>query len=295
MAAGQQGDGGDRATLGVSASKGQHARRRERAKQLGNRPEVLCRKDFRGRKEGGLPPGVNYREHGAHRDDSLTRPDLALEQPLHRVRSSQLVQEHTPRFLLPRGQSKRQPSVKRGKQSIADGHPRNRRRLGRDPSALRQNRLQDKGFVVAHPAPTRLDADAHLRAMHELQRSPPVQQPPLAAHVLRQWLANPIDAVEHHSHRGAEVERGHRAGRGVDGDLVTLQVLHGLVSAVLVEHLVLRVRKLQAPGIPADGAREDAERTQRESILVGVGPEERQVVDSPTTRSPKSVSSWGVR
>ena len=72
---------------------GQLAGAGERPEQRGDRPVVLLREHLGRREQRGLAARVHHLEHGPHRDDGLARADLALQQPVHRVRAGQVVRD----------------------------------------------------------------------------------------------------------------------------------------------------------------------------------------------------------
>ena len=66
-----------------------------------------------GCQQRGLSAGVDDLQHGPQRNDGLSRADLALQQPMHRVRTRQLPGQFRAHVALPGGEFERQAGVER--------------------------------------------------------------------------------------------------------------------------------------------------------------------------------------
>ena len=95
--------------------------------------EVLLGQDLGRRHERHLQAVLHRDERRQQRDDRLARADVALQQPVHRLRPLQVVDDLLQRLPLPGGQPERQHAPRRLADAIVDA---NRRRL-----PLRRGRL----------------------------------------------------------------------------------------------------------------------------------------------------------
>ena len=110
--AGQQRD--PRADLGAA----EHPALRQVAEQRAQRAGVLRGEHRRRGEQRGLAARVDHLEHRAQRDDRLARADLALQQPLHRVRARRGPRRSARRpRRWPVGERERQPRVERVEQA----------------------------------------------------------------------------------------------------------------------------------------------------------------------------------
>ena len=97
--------------------------------------EMLLRQDFGGCHQSALPAGVD-RDGGAQgRDDGLARPDIALQQPVHRHGPAQIIRDLFADAALRGSEVERQGS----EQLIVQGHGSPATGAG---TPLRANRLQ---------------------------------------------------------------------------------------------------------------------------------------------------------
>ena len=85
------------------------------------------------RHERHLQPVLHGHERRQQRDDRLACADIALQQPVHRLRALQIVDDFLQRLLLPVRQTERQHAPGRFADAVVDA---NRRRL-----ALRRRRM----------------------------------------------------------------------------------------------------------------------------------------------------------
>ena len=92
------------------------------AEQRGDRAVVLLGQHLGGREQRGLAAGVDHPQHRAQRDQRLAGADLALEQPVHRVRLGEVVLDLLADLALAGGELERQPRVERRQQgAVAAG------------------------------------------------------------------------------------------------------------------------------------------------------------------------------
>ncbi len=165
---GQQLDGG---ALGGAT---QHPAGGEVAEQGGDRAVVLLGEHLGRRQQRGLAAGVDDAQHRAQRDEGLAGPDLALEQPVHRVRSGQVGVDLGPDLALAVGQRERQPRVERRQQRAVAPVARHRAQGAHRATPARQHELGDQRL---------LEAEVALRAGDLLERLGRVDPVVGAAHV----------------------------------------------------------------------------------------------------------------
>ena len=113
--AGEQRDGGG---VGVAA---EHPPGRQVAEHRGDRAVVLLGEHLGGREQRRLGTGVDDPQHRPQRHQRLAGADLALEQPVHRVRLGQVALELLADLHLARGQREGQPGVEGREQSAPTG------------------------------------------------------------------------------------------------------------------------------------------------------------------------------
>jgi hypothetical protein len=70
------------------------------------RQRVLLGENFRWRHDGGLEAALDRQEHRQKRDDGFAAPDIALEEAVHRVRLTHIVENLRQYTLLRSGELK---------------------------------------------------------------------------------------------------------------------------------------------------------------------------------------------
>ena len=266
LAAGEQGDPG--AVLGAP----EHAALGEVAEHRGDGAVVLRGEHLGGRQQRRLPPGIHRGEHGAQGDHGLARPDLALQQPVHRHVAGHLGRDGGADVGLPRGEGERQPRVERLEQPTRPHRARRGRLPGCRAPPLRERHLEDERLLEAQPPLGRLDLGHRLGGVDAAQGFGARHQLSPGSHVSRQRVGHVVEHVEHPAHALGDGPGVQLADRAVDRD----QGL-AVTGVEVVEHRVAGVGQLQAMVVHADGAREDAARLGHQRLLVSVRLEEGEV------------------
>ena len=168
---------GDERDLGAVRVAVQLAGAAERPEQLAHAAQVLRGEHLGRREQRGLPAGVDDLEHRAQRAERLARADLALQQPVHRMRRRQVVRDLLADRLLAAGQLVRQRRVEAGQQRRRERVGRGvRRRLGGPVLALHQRQLHGERLVPLQPLAGGGQRLATRRAVDLAQRRTEVDQ-----------------------------------------------------------------------------------------------------------------------
>ena len=112
---------------------------------------MLLREHLGGRQQRGLAAGVDDAQHRAEGDERLAGADLALEQPVHRVRLGEVVRDLLADLALPVGQRERQPLVERHLERPVAAGARGRAELAERPAAAGEHELGDQGLLEPEP------------------------------------------------------------------------------------------------------------------------------------------------
>ena len=221
-----------------------------RLQQPRQRHEVLLRQNFGRRHERHLLAILHRHQRGEQGDDRLARSDVALQEPVHRLRPLQVFDNLLEGLSLPRRQAERQHAPDRFADPIVDvcGDRfdfAGSKTAARDHSRLKQERLLEYQPALRQCVEPVQPGDGRVvrRKMSSQKRGVPRRESePLgkvAGQRFRQIHGQPLKHLEHEPalhlrrhHPGALVH-GHDAG-GVDP-----------LAVLLFEHLVLRVRELQ--------------------------------------------------
>ena len=212
---------------------------------------VLLREDLGRRHERHLQTVLHRDQRREQRDDRLAGADVPLQQPVHRPRLLQIVDDFLQRVLLTVGQLERQHRARRVADAIVDAN-RQRLLLGRRGVAARQHaHLKDEGFLEnqtplrrGRERVQRLDRQVGGRKVCGHQGGVARRQPEANAHVLwqrigkfgRQLLQNVEDQPPLHLRRdGARLLVHRHDAPGVDR-----------LAFLVIEDFVLRVGDLQA-------------------------------------------------
>ena len=143
---------GQQHDVGALGRPAEHATRAEVAQQRGDRSVVLLREHLGGRQQRRLPAGVDGPQHRAQGHDRLAGSDLALEQPVHRVRLGQVVLDLGADLALARGELEGQPLVERRQKRPVTAGARHRPHGPDRAPASAQDQLGDQGLLEAEAA-----------------------------------------------------------------------------------------------------------------------------------------------
>ena len=215
--------------------------------------EMLLRQDLGRRHERHLQAVLHRDQRRQQRDDRLARADVALQQPVHRMRALQVLDDLLERLSLPRRELERQHAAGRLADAIVDVD-RMRFEFGRRASTSGQNAelKQERLFENQPPLRRRVEAVDQIdrrpvrRKMRREQcrasRRQVEPQPDGVRQRIGQLLRQPLERVVHQL---ALDLRGDAAGLLVDR--YDPAGVHRLAIRV-VENLVLRIRQLQTAG-----------------------------------------------
>ncbi len=120
--------------------------------QRRDRIEMLAREQLGRRHESGLPSGLDHAGRGDQRHHRFAGADVALQQPQHALRQSEVVDDVVDRLLLRMRQRIRQRLEDTGTQKAFAG-----RAASRLPAQMRahqrQRELPGQQFVISEPGP----------------------------------------------------------------------------------------------------------------------------------------------
>ena len=239
-----------------------------RLKQARDVEEMLLGQDLGRRHERDLQPVLHGDERGQQRDDRLARADVPLQQPVHRLRALQIVDDLLQRLLLPACQTERQHAPGRFADAVVDANGRGLAfRRGR-VTARQHARLKQKRFLEDQTALGRrrkaiqlLDRRVRRRKMRREERRMARRQLQADPQLLREMIGSfRRQPLQHVVHQAPLNLRRDAAGLLVDGhDPAGVNRLPFFV----VEDFVLRVGELQA------GARARIDDAVEHDVLTG--------------------------
>ncbi len=215
----------------------------DRAQML--RSEHLGRSD-----ERGLAAALGHLQHRAQRHERLARPDLTLNEPIHRPLADQIPGDLVTDSDLIRSSIEGQ----RGVEPIEEcaGLTRGRRHRAHELSLLQQGRLQHQRLMPAQGLPRGLNLVGKVRAMDALERHAIRQQTMRPPQILGQRLRQIVEAVEDHPDELRDLPAGQRRGGRVDRyGKVSGGFCRRPRSVFVVEQLIVRVRELQRTAVLA--------------------------------------------
>ena len=159
----------------------------ERLEQPAEGREMLLGENLGGRHDRRLVAGLHRRAHGERRHHGLARADVALQQPVHRVRRGHVAPDVLPHALLSRREGEGQARAQAGDQLAARAHrdsalPRRARAEDREPELQEQEVVEGQ---AAHGGRARALARGKMRTAHGVGQR---QQPPPRAHGVGQRL-----------------------------------------------------------------------------------------------------------
>ena len=184
-------------------------RRHDRAKVL--RGENLGRCE-----QCRLSAALGDGKHGAKRDESLARSNLALHEAVHRKALGHVSADLESDVFLVASSSERQRRVEAVKHGAL--HPRRRRKRPCNRALLQQRRLQHEGLLKAQRFASRAPVGVFGRAMDQLDRFREREQFAGGSHRIRHRIVKGRQGVEHDRHRLLNLPRGHRRRCRVDRD-----------------------------------------------------------------------------
>jgi hypothetical protein len=218
----------------------------ERLEQPAKRREVLLGENLRGRHHRRLVPRLHRRAHREGRHHGLAGADVALQQPVHRVRRGHVAADVVPHALLRRRQREGQARAQPAEQLAARPH-RHAALPRRARAENGQAELQEEEVVegqAAHGLRALAFTGGEMRRAYGLGQR---HEPPPHAHRIGQRLLDVVDvgldeAPDQRAQRllrqplGAGVHGHERAGvdRLVVGGLHRFPLLHLQADLVLV-------------------------------------------------------------
>ena len=222
-----------------------------RRQQPRDRRMMLLGEDFGRRHEGDLPAVLHREERRQQRHDGLARADVALQQPVHRLRLLHVLADVLQRLALAAGEVKREHASQRLTDPIVD--------VDRETLALgiallppqQQADLKAEEFFQDQPTLCRRSKPVEncegligLREVRRDERGAAIRQPQCAAHVGRQGLWQIVGKSRQRvGHQLPLHLRSDRPRAFVDWDDTACVKRFDLVA---VDDLELRVGDLQA-------------------------------------------------
>ena len=200
--------------------------------------EVLLGEHLGGRHEGALMTALHGRQECGDGDDGLARPDVALQETVHRDRASEVrgdLRDHL--GLVPReleGERAEEPRHQGSRRVVLDPH------AGGLDHALAQHEgeLDPQQLVEHEPAAGLLGLAHRLGDVHAVERRGAIDEVVAVEHPSRHRFDQVTGAAQGFGDPAAEVAR-------VEAQLVRLRVERGdLQAVVLVEEVDLRVGQL---------------------------------------------------
>ncbi|GMA88783.1 hypothetical protein GCM10025868_40330 [Angustibacter aerolatus] len=205
---------GEQPDAGADVAAAEHARFGQVAEHRGDRAVVLHGEHLGGGQQRGLPAGVDDREHRAQRHERLARPDLALQEPVHRSALRQVGGHLLAHLALAGRRLERQPRVEGVEQPSRPGHARGRRQRGVRQPAAQQRGLQHERLLVAQPVPRDVRLLEVCGRVHPLQRRAQVEQPAARTDVGRQRVGQHGQGLDDRAERRRPATTGCRPPRG---------------------------------------------------------------------------------
>jgi hypothetical protein len=245
----------------------------EWTEQRGDRAVVLLREHLGRREQRGLPARVHHLEHRPDRDDGLAGPDLALEQPVHRVGAGQVVRDDLAHRPLPLGEAERQPPVERGGDPVLGRRAGHRGHGKGGVPPLGERGLHGERLVPLEPLARLPQVIAVGRPVDGPDGQFPRPQVMLRADLGRQRVLARVQRLQDRVDVPGDRPRGQLGARRVDGDQLRGELLGQLRGQPLVsgrdrEQLILRLHQLAAAAKARHRAGEQGERALRQ--LLGV-------------------------
>ena len=151
-----------------------------------------------GASSAAWPPASTTGEHRAQRDDRLARADLALQQPVHRVRRGPGPRRSAPpTSRWPVGQLERQRASKASSRPPGRGGPRGRRQPRPLGPALGQDSLQHERLVEPQPVPRAPASSGRARPVDPAGRLAEAEQAVPRTQLVGQRVAGGSSGVQH--------------------------------------------------------------------------------------------------
>ena len=253
---------------------------------LGHRPEhrddraVVLLGEHLGRGEQrGLTAGVDHLEHGPQRDDGLARPDLALEQPMHRRRLPEVVADLVADLALPVGELERQPLVEPVEQPARASRTRHRLQRTHEDPTLGQHGLEDERLVVLEATSSGVPLLPAVGSVQRPDRCVVRQESLAGADLVGQRVRDRSECREGERDRVHDHLRGQLGARGIDRQPaadrpVADRVLELVEVVAAAEDLARRMGQLALAVEDRDLAAEQGDRARLELVLPPVLAEE---------------------
>ena len=143
---------------------------REVAEQIANRDIVLLREHLGGRHQRALVAALHAHQQRGDGNHGLARPDVALEQPVHRVRAGQVGRQLTDRIALGARERERKRVVEAAHQLAVDLVTDALRLTLQRALAHHQRELQPQQLVEDEALARRLGGGHRLRRVHVVER-----------------------------------------------------------------------------------------------------------------------------
>ena len=170
-----------------------HPAGRQVAEHRGDRAVVLLGEHLGGREQRGLPPGVDHAQHRPQRDQGLAGADLALEQPVHRVRLAEVVLDLGADLALPARQLERQLRVERREQPAVASVARPRSHRPHRPAAPAEHELGDQRLLEPVAVLGALDLSPGVGRVDPVERLAGVEHVVLRPDLVGEQLGQLVD------------------------------------------------------------------------------------------------------
>ncbi|CAB5041515.1 unannotated protein [freshwater metagenome] len=201
----------------------------ERAQHRRDRPVVLLGEDLGGCEQDGLAAVIDHREHGAQGDDRLARADLALQEPVHRVRARHVLGDRSAHLELSGGELEGQPRLEVLEEPARPRNTRSGRQRRRRGSTLGKNGLQHECLIPAQPLTCAVDIGPRLRAMDGQQRASQAGQAESDPGGVGDGVLEVVGhLVKDDRHRARDLPGGHLSRRRIDRDQGAREGEHGV-------------------------------------------------------------------
>ena len=250
-----------------------HPAGREVAEHRGDRAVVLLGEHLGRREQRGLAAGVDHAQHRPQRDQGLAGADLALEQPVHRVRLGEVVLDLGADLALPARELERQPCVERREQPAVAAVARPRPHRPDRPAAPAEHQLGDQGLLEPVAVLGALDLAPRVGRVDPVERLAGVEHVVLLPDLVGEQLGQLVDDRPREADGLLEVPGvdvlGERVDRVERADRLQRQRRQVLVAGAEQDHL--RVGELPVVAELPDLAHEDAAAALAQPLLVPLG------------------------
>ena len=165
---------------------------------------MLLREGLGRRHERSLAAGLDRPQERVERDDGLPRADVALEEPLHRLRVAEIPADLPDRGHLLRGELEGQGGVVALDQLAVAGQSLRARELLERAAAALEAQLEREELLEGQPLAGGLGLGAVERAVRCHERVRPERQPLLVAEPCGERVGEEADARQRRVHEGPQ-------------------------------------------------------------------------------------------